>query len=196
MKLMQAQELATGLMRLHGLPPQWSFTFDRAKVRFGKCNYRTKQISLSKHLVELNDEDEVRETILHEIAHALAPRGAGHGPVWRSLALSIGCNGHRCFGENVARPTPKYQGTCPSCQRVIHRHRRRLIACGRCAPVFDPRYLFVWSESSRCSTPPQKSRRSPIQTLRRSVNGLLSFRLQIGSRLRRQKLRDAAAESI
>jgi predicted SprT family Zn-dependent metalloprotease len=145
MTLAQAQKLAEYLMRLHKLPAEWSFEFDRSKVRFGKCNYCKKQISLSKYLVELNGEDEVRDTIHHEIAHALAPRGAGHGPDWKSLASSIGCNGRRCFGQEVVRPVPKYRGTCPSCRRVIFRHRRKIIACGNCAPAFDPKYLFVWS---------------------------------------------------
>ena len=145
MKLKQAQELATDLMRLHKLLPDWSFTFDRSRVRFGKCNYRKKQVSLSKYLVELNGEIEVRDTILHEIAHALAPPGSGHGPVWKSLALSIGCNGRRCYGREVARPTPKYQGTCPSCRQVIYRYRRTVIACGKCSRVFDPKFVFVWS---------------------------------------------------
>ena len=145
MTLEASRKLAEYLMRLHKLPVEWSFTFDRSKVRFGKCDYRKKQISLSKVLVELNSEDKVRDTILHEIAHALAPCGAGHGPVWRAIAVSIGCNGRRCFGQEVTRPAPKYRGTCPSCRRVIFRHRRRTIACGNCAPVFDPSYLFVWS---------------------------------------------------
>jgi predicted SprT family Zn-dependent metalloprotease len=148
MKLHQAQELATSLMLVHRLSPKWSFTFDRSKTQFGKCNYRKKQISLSKYLVELNSEEEVRDTILHEIAHALVPRGAGHGPKWKSLAVSIGCSGSRCFGQEVTRPAPKYQGTCPSCRQVIRRYRRSVIACGKCAPVFDPNYLFVWSQVS------------------------------------------------
>jgi predicted SprT family Zn-dependent metalloprotease len=145
MKLEDARQLAEELIRLHRLSPKWSFAFDRSKVRFGKCDYRKREISLSKYLVELNDVAEVRETILHEIAHALAPRGAGHGPEWKALAISIGCNGRRCFGREVARPAPKYRGTCPSCQRVIRRHRRRVLACAHCAPAFDPKYLFVWS---------------------------------------------------
>jgi SprT protein len=145
MSLEQARKLAQYLMRLHKLAPQWSFRFDRSKVRFGKCNYIKKEISLSRYLVELNSEEEVRDTILHEIAHALAPRHAGHGPVWRSMALSIGCNARRCYGDEVVRPTPKYKGTCPSCNRVIVRHRRAVIACGRCTVLFDPKYAFVWS---------------------------------------------------
>jgi predicted SprT family Zn-dependent metalloprotease len=144
MTLEQAQRLAEDLLRLHKLWPGWSFAFDHSKIRFGKCNYGKRQISLSRHLVQLNDETQVRETILHEIAHALAPRGAGHGPIWKSLARSIGCTGQRCYGDDVRRPRPKYKATCPACKRVIYRHRRTVIACGRCAPVFDPKYAFIW----------------------------------------------------
>jgi predicted SprT family Zn-dependent metalloprotease len=146
MLLQDAHELALGLMRRYRLLPVWKFEFDRSKVRFGKCAYGTKTISLSRYLVELNAESEVRDTILHEIAHALAPRGAGHGNKWRVVAQSIGCNAMRCYGDEVVRPIPRYKGVCPSCQRVISRHRRNLIACGRCSSVFDKKYAFVWTQ--------------------------------------------------
>ena len=145
MNLADAHALAAALMQQHKLPRDWSFAFDRSKVRFGKCDYGKKRISLSRHLVEANSIEAVRETILHEIAHALAPRGAGHGSVWRSLALTIGCNGARCYGSEVARPKPKFRGTCPGCNRIIHRHRRTSIACGKCAAVYDPKFAFIWS---------------------------------------------------
>lgn len=145
MELRLAEQLAKQLMTLHRLPRGWSFAFDRSKVRFGKCDYRRQQISLSRYLVELNSEGEVRDTILHEIAHALAPRGAGHGPAWKSLALSIGCNGQRCYAQEITRPAPRFKGTCPACKRVIYRHRRTFIACAKCSGVFDPRFLFDWS---------------------------------------------------
>ncbi len=141
----QAQKLAQELMRLHKLPPDWTFKFDRSKVSFGKCNYSKKQISLSRYLVELNDEKEVRDTILHEIAHALSPRSAGHGAAWRSIALSMGCNGMRCYGAEVVRPKPKHKGMCPACKLVIYRHRRTEVACATCSPVFDRRYAFIWT---------------------------------------------------
>ena len=149
MTLAQARKLANDLMRLHKVPAAWSFHFDHSKVRFGKCNYTKKEVSLSQHLVQLNSEAEVRDTILHEIAHALAPRGAGHGPVWRSVARSIGCNAQRCYGEEVVRPAPKYKGVCPGCERVIHRHRRTVIACGKCTPVFDKRFAFIWISDTK-----------------------------------------------
>jgi predicted SprT family Zn-dependent metalloprotease len=145
MELAQARQLAEDLMRLHKLSPKWSFIFDRSKVSFGKCHYGKKQISVSRYLVELNGEDEVRDTILHEIAHALSPRGAGHGSAWRSVAQSIGCNGRRCYGAEVVRPAPKFKGTCPSCKLVIYRHRRIEVACAKCSPVFDRKYAFIWT---------------------------------------------------
>jgi predicted SprT family Zn-dependent metalloprotease len=147
MKLQQAQVLAIALLEQHGLLPEWSFHFDHSKVRFGTCNYTKRQISLSRHLVALNSEEQVRETILHEIAHALAPRGAGHGRAWRTIAISIGCKGQRCYGPEVARPVPKYRGTCPTCGSEVRRHRRAVLACGRCSPVFDGRHQLIWSEA-------------------------------------------------
>jgi predicted SprT family Zn-dependent metalloprotease len=147
MKLDDARSLAIALMQRHDLPRDWSFAFDGSKVRFGKCDYRNKRISLSRCLVEANAVEVVRETILHEIAHALAPHGAGHGPIWRSLALSIGANGFRCYGSEVQRPQPKFCGTCCGCGRVIYRHRRTAIACARCTSTYNPRFVFVWSDA-------------------------------------------------
>jgi predicted SprT family Zn-dependent metalloprotease len=146
MTLDDARSLAAELMQQHKLPRQWSFAFDRSKVRFGKCDYGKKRISLSRHLVEANGIEAVRETILHEIAHALAPRGAAHGPVWRAVALTIGCTATRCYGKEVARPKPKFRGTCPGCSRIIHRHRRTSIACGKCAPTYNAKFAFIWAE--------------------------------------------------
>jgi predicted SprT family Zn-dependent metalloprotease len=145
MNLRAAEKLARSLMREHQLLPKWSFQFDSAKLAFGKCNFTDRVISLSRHLVELNNEAEVRDTVLHEIAHALAPRGAGHGPKWRAIARQIGCRAKRCYGREVVRPKPKFKGTCPSCRTVIFRYRRAQITCAKCSPLYDPRFAFIWS---------------------------------------------------
>jgi predicted SprT family Zn-dependent metalloprotease len=47
------------------------FRWQNKKVSLGTCSYE-KTNSLSKWYVELNDEEELRDTILHEIAHALS----------------------------------------------------------------------------------------------------------------------------
>ena len=74
MNLNDAKTLANELMNQHGLY-DWTFMFDDAKLRFGQCRHRSKEISLSRELTELNDVVHVKDTILHEIAHALLPRG-------------------------------------------------------------------------------------------------------------------------
>ncbi len=145
MELPAAAQLARQLMKQHGLAPQWRFEFDRAIVRFGQCNWRKKRITLSAKLVLLNSEAEVRDTILHEIAHALAP-ASGHGPKWKRIAKSIGCNAKRCFGHEVAVPIAKYTGICPTCRRRIHRNRRLRVSCAHCDRRFNPRHLIVWTK--------------------------------------------------
>lgn len=132
MDLEESSALALRLMEQHGLLQSgWDFEYDRAKTRFGRCSYRRRVISLSRYLTPLRDEMDVRDTILHEIAHALTP-GAHHGPRWRSKAREIGCNGERC-GEGPVLPG-RYTYTCAGCNGRWNRHRRfkRPMLCRRC----------------------------------------------------------------
>lgn len=145
-----AMKLAKSLMAEHGLIEKgWQFKFDRAKRRFGLCSYKRQTISLSLHLTLLNDEEHVKDTIIHEIAHALAPRGAHHGPEWKAVARSLGHSGERCYSDAVEAPAHTWIGTCPYCGLEIQRHRRRQIACRRCVDLGVPwhRAEFVWREA-------------------------------------------------
>jgi peroxiredoxin Q/BCP len=61
MDLIKAQTLAKQLIEQHGLKEHgWRFQFDNAKRRFGCCKYRSREITLSKPLTQLNDEKEVK----------------------------------------------------------------------------------------------------------------------------------------
>lgn len=120
-------------MQKHGLD-SWTFRFDRAKRRFGACNYTTETISLSKHLTELNSDAQVRETLLHEIAHALTP-GAHHGAAWQNACRKLGVDPKRCYTHTeVAQPAPRYWLVCTSCGLKVPRNRtsRKTFACKRC----------------------------------------------------------------
>jgi predicted SprT family Zn-dependent metalloprotease len=144
MELSVAHTLALRLMAEHGLAG-WTFGFDRAVRRFGCCHYDDKRITLSAKLVELNHESQVRQTILHEIAHALEP-GQGHNRKWQARARSIGHSGNRCYSSMMVKTPPaKYRGTCPYCGRWWERNRRPKAACGVCSPVvYDPKYRLKW----------------------------------------------------
>jgi predicted SprT family Zn-dependent metalloprotease len=144
MDLYKAQTLANELMQKHGIKQQgWRFTFDNARRRFGCCKYRPKVITLSKYLTHLNDEKEVRNTILHEIAHALTP-GHHHDRVWKAKAQEIGCTGDRCYsGKSVTTPESRYIAVCSGCGHTHKKHRatRSSSSCGFCSGGrYNPTY--------------------------------------------------------
>lgn len=147
----EARELACGLMARHGLEG-WHFGFDRARRRLGACHYAGRRITLSGPLVELNDVATVRDTVLHEIAHALAP-GAGHGPAWRAACRRVGARPARCVPEHeVTLPQAPYALVCDRCGSRYPRYRRgrATYLCGHCRPAHGERAVLRW-ESSRGS---------------------------------------------
>jgi len=140
MNLYAARDLALALMRQHGLH-DWTFRFDHARRRFGSCRPRRRLITLSRPLAFLNEEAQVRDTILHEIAHALTP-GDGHGRNWKRKCIEIGAEPRRCYGdEEVVSPprrVARYEIGCGRCGWWTDRHRRtrRKLVCRSCrAPV-------------------------------------------------------------
>lgn len=149
MKLIDAEKMLSDLMDQH-LDDSWTYRFGNAVRLFGVCSYSTKTITISRPLVELNDENQVRDTILHEIAHALAGKGTHHGYKWRAIAIQIGCNGRRCYGSNVVKPKGKYLAQCNKCglsQEYTKKMKR--LACGRCCRIlhngkWNEEFLLNW----------------------------------------------------
>jgi len=131
-----AQQLALSLLHLHGLS-DWHFRFDHARRRFGSCRAGRKLITLSRSLVILNDESEVRDTLLHEIAHALSP-GDGHGRLWRAACRRIGARPVRCYSDDAVvsppRKAARYRFGCRACGWSVERRRltRRAFVCAKC----------------------------------------------------------------
>lgn len=131
--------LARLLMDKHGLK-DWMFEFDRAVRRAGCCKHRIKTITLSIHYVTRNNENiaDIKDTILHEIAHALAGHGAGHGPKWKAMCVKIGARPIRCYDSNkVDMPKGQYVAKCGGCSKLFHKHRRPRRSryfCRKCGP--------------------------------------------------------------
>ena len=76
-------------MREH-CPSGYTFHYNNHKRTFGLCKYMEKRIELSRVHTELEPEENVRNTILHEIAHSIAGYENGHNRVWRNIARSLG----------------------------------------------------------------------------------------------------------
>jgi predicted SprT family Zn-dependent metalloprotease len=117
----QAQQLAVQLMKTHGLH-DWRFQFNRRKETMGLCVYTRRIIELSLHFVERNPIEEIRDTILHEIAHALVGHEHGHDRVWQRKCIEIGARPERCGKAEM--PEGKWLAGCASCGKAFHRHRK------------------------------------------------------------------------
>jgi predicted SprT family Zn-dependent metalloprotease len=125
----QTADLARKLLDTHGLH-FWQFEFNRQKRSLGLCYFPSPsypgRISLSKHFIELNSHEKIRETLLHEIAHALSwerHRYKGHGKIWKEIARQIGCVPERCCNDtDLIMPEivhhTIYTATCSLCSKL------------------------------------------------------------------------------
>ncbi|HLS13512.1 MAG TPA: SprT-like domain-containing protein [Beutenbergiaceae bacterium] len=145
MDLDEAWAMGRELLDQHDLR-HWDLSFDRAKRRAGLCRYDARTISLSRHLTALHSPDQVRDTVLHEVAHALAGAEAGHGPSWRATARRIGASTARTLAADAPMPPAPWQGHCPAGHQV-QRFRRpsRPVSCSRCCPRFCLAHLISWT---------------------------------------------------
>lgn len=118
----EIEELARMALDEYGLTARgWKFKWDRAVRRAGYCDYRNKTISISQPIYSIpTNNDDAVDTILHEIAHAVAGNAAGHGPEWKRVAASIGATPERC--GSYEQPPTSYVGTC-GCGRSFGRFR-------------------------------------------------------------------------
>lgn len=124
---------------------EWTFNFDSAKRRAGLCNYTDKEISISRYMVDIHSMDETLQVVLHEVAHALAGKKAGHTKKWLQVAKSIGYKNEEFTGTEIAVETATWIGVCPSGHRH-YRYRKpaRMLSCAICKPGFDARNLIRW----------------------------------------------------
>lgn len=127
---------ARGVMDSFGLN-DWAFGWDNARRRLGACHYSDCRITMSRHFVRMNGGAELRETLLHEVAHALVGRGHGHDATWKAMARRVGCRPVRCGRADM--PAGRIVATCGGCSRIYRRHRVARAGvrhwCRRCGPA-------------------------------------------------------------
>lgn len=124
-----AESLARRIMNEHGLS-EWSIEFTPAIEYLGKCIYDRKQLRFTYKMLELPD-NEIEETIRHEVAHALAP-GQGHGLAWRDKCETVGAKVTEGGAPNTRATTKgraftKLKEKCPECGRRAIQSKREII---------------------------------------------------------------------
>ena len=134
----EIETIANRLMDKHGrsngLSEKWQVAFDLAPARAGQCAYSEQRIYLSVGHCLKASRAEVRDTILHEIAHALAGPRHHHDAVWQRIARTIGCTARRCTTTRHAGG--RWIARC-KCGMTYSRHRltkrmRTQAICTRC----------------------------------------------------------------
>ena len=146
MEYREAERMARELMERHGVG-DWSFGWNRRKRSLGLCRYRERRIELSLYFVRDNGPEMVLETILHEIAHALAGERAGHGAAWKRMCTRVGCKPERCDKGEAVMPQGKWEARCPACGKAYWRHRRPArnahYWCRTCGPGLGPVKFYM-----------------------------------------------------
>lgn len=116
MDIKEAELLARTLVNKH-LSSDWQFVWNERISALGVCRYKPKHICLSKKWTLALGVEEVTDTILHEIAHAIAGSNAGHGPAWKAACRTIGAKPERLASglqvetSDIAIPTHKLVDT-------------------------------------------------------------------------------------
>lgn len=78
---------------------KWIISFDNAKRRAGVCKMSSSTISISLSHIQNNQISVIKDTILHEFAHAIAYelyKESGHGYYWKKVAKKIGATPKAC----------------------------------------------------------------------------------------------------
>ena len=120
----------------------------RATTEFGAFlvdrRTRAMEIRISKHI---DSVEVLRETARHELAHQAAWERyghLGHGPLWQTMAVYLGCPPVACatfpVNAELLQERQRYSVTCDSCGWSTLRQRRSKLvarpwryACARCS---------------------------------------------------------------
>lgn len=131
MDITQAFTLAQNMIDAHGLSG-WRVQRRNYKSTGGVTYYNIKTIGLSPRLIAKWTEEETRQIILHEIAHALVGPRHGHDAVWSTTARKIGYTGGRT--HELPTEERRWIVMCPTCGEIGRRHRRsnKSMLCVQC----------------------------------------------------------------
>lgn len=108
----------------------------RLTTTLGRVSYKSvndvvvpTSIEFSKHFIENATDDEILDTIKHEMAHWLAATASGeahgHDAYWKQWCIKIGAKPERCYKieemskDAVKTREAKYKIYCQKCGQLI-----------------------------------------------------------------------------
>jgi predicted SprT family Zn-dependent metalloprotease len=127
----------------------WKFAWNSRRTSFGLCSPRRKTIFLSTFLLSTVPLDEHKDTVLHEIAHALdfEERGfSNHDRYWKRKAIEVGAAPVACRSvqdNTTILQQSKYTLVCPNGHEYPkHRMLKHKRSCPKCCPVYNENFLL------------------------------------------------------
>lgn len=154
MELREAQNLALRLMSEHVIPSGVMFRWNNAVNMLGQATHNRmkglRYLELSRKMTAVCDEESVRDTILHEIAHLNAGLENGHNRVWKLEAMRIGASPERTANPattpNIRQDAAPWRGTCPNGHSATPMWRKPRVSksCGKCSSTYNPAYRITY----------------------------------------------------
>lgn len=124
---MEAHEVATLArthMDQHGLEG-WFIKIVNVFGVAGRCVYSRRTLEFNAKWCAVASDLDVKNTVLHEIAHALVGPGRGHDYIWHARFLSIGGNGETRASDHGLNATKRFVVQCvDGCENLGYRQRR------------------------------------------------------------------------
>lgn len=106
----------------------WRFGWSSSVRSVGWCDYKTRTIKISKNFFTVfKNREDVKDIVLHELAHAKAGYLAGHGPAWKNVCKELGANPERLVDVklfDMDRLTARYKARCAVCGTVYVRNHK------------------------------------------------------------------------
>lgn len=151
-------DTTTELLEEHGLYG-WSVKLTQAYREIGKCNYTHKVINISLKIARVSPWEDVLDTILHEVAHAIAGPGKGHGAEWRHIARNLGIMNPSPYGQFDETKIDPWVGTCSQGHTItMARAPQRVRYCALCmkGKDFDSQHIFQWNKNGHTIPMPKR----------------------------------------
>ena len=138
----------------------WTPGYCNTRKAIGRCRYsksgKTKRIEISKHYLAIEGQNNatMRDTVLHEIAHAIDVEIRGksdHSHHWKRVARQVGADPTRTT-DQIVQPTGKYTLRCPTCEKTKQMYRQPSTkkSCSSCSGGrYNPDHMMeVWDNTT------------------------------------------------